>query len=226
MKKITILLFTLVAFLHSSIWAQDDQLTQKWFKTLNLGLNVGSGFMADLSWQHVYGLGQSQKLRIGYGVRLNSFAGSDLDYTSAPPDFQKESKKDTVTFASSNQTSLNLGIYTEYHFSPKIMVGFNIDALGISLGSEQEGKLISEGVEQTVKANPTTLNLLLVGANDIGSLNSNFYAGLRVSEKLGIMAGMSMYFGEYTTDTKQPNTDNDRFRLISQMGFVGIKLYL
>ncbi len=226
MKKIIASNVFLIFFLTFSAFGQEEQPTQKWFKSLNIGLNAGAGFMGDLSWQHVYGLGNSQKFRIGYGVRLNVYGGSDLDYTSAPPDYQDEAQKDTVTLASSGLTSLNLGIYTEYHFSPKVLIGFNIDAVGVSFGAEQEGTLVSDGVGQRTKATPTTTNILLVGANDMGSLNSNFYAGFRVSEKITLKAGMAMYFGEYTTEIPQPNTDNDRFRVISQMGFVGVGIQL
>jgi len=47
--------------------------------------------------------------------------------------------------------------------------------LGFSFGGKQTGSYINGNMGQTVTAKPTSFNILLVGNNDQGSLNLEFY---------------------------------------------------
>ncbi len=74
------------------------------------------------------------------------------------------------------------------------------------------------------KAKPTSLNALLVGDNDIGSLNSELYVLYHASERLSVKAGLSYLFTEYTTDKKYiTGIDNDRYRNKSMGAAIGIQ---
>lgn len=72
---------------------------------------------------------------------------------------------------------------------------------------------------------PTTLNLLLVGDNDIGSLNSNFSLRYLVHEKWQVQAGYQFLFTEFTTKAVLAN-DNDRFRRKSGLLMLGVQYRL
>jgi hypothetical protein len=75
-------------------------------------------------------------------------------------------------------------------------------------------------------AKPTTLNLLLTSDNDVGSLNSEFYVRYWLSPKIGIRAGYTFYFSEYTTDRAigfdNSRIVNDRYRFKSSLIMLGI----
>jgi hypothetical protein len=195
-------------------------------------------FAGALSWAHLHGFGKKkQKFKIGYGLRLTSFAGKDLDYTTAPARLTSRATGpqvlfsetflesiDTVTFSSAQTNSLNISIQLQYSFSKKIDIGFNIDAIGFSFGPTKTGTLISSikpsGLSEVQSARPTPFNLLLVSDNDIGSLNSELYLRYWFRDQFAIKSGITFLFSEYTTD----NTlifDNDRFRYKSLMFLLG-----
>jgi hypothetical protein len=203
-------------------------------------VNVGAGsFASSLAWSHQQGIGQRKRLRIGYGLRLTNFWGSDLEYVTAPAKYTSGKQSiaalfatninaniDTVTFPRTQVNSLNAGIYLAYilpFYSNRFQLGVNIDVAGISFGGRQQALYGNS----TVSAKPTVLNLLLISDSDNGSLNSEWYISYRASNKLAIKAGYEFLFTEYTTSTKiQPipgTADlNDRFRLKSAMLMLGI----
>lgn len=104
----------------------------------------------------------------------------------------------------------------QYSFSPKFEVGFNIDALGFSFGREQNANKAGANV---AKASPISENVLLVGNNDIGSLNSEFYARYWISPKFAIRGVLSYLFSEYTTAVKLAD-NNNRYRSTPMLGFI------
>ena len=59
--------------------------TYKEGNSFSLAVNVGaSSFANSLGWNHLYGIGKSKRFKVGYGLRLTNFFGSDLDFTTAP----------------------------------------------------------------------------------------------------------------------------------------------
>jgi hypothetical protein len=126
---------------------------------------------------------------------------------------------DSLTVGFAQMNSLNTTINLQYNFSKRFEAGFNIDAVGVSFGKKSTGTFRAEtykenGIARPVSeqnAKPTTLNLLLVGNADIGTLNSEFYAKYWLTEKWAIRGGLVLIFTEYTTD-KNLAYDNDRFR--------------
>jgi hypothetical protein len=105
---------------------------------------------------------------------------------------------------------INLG----YNFTPKMQIGFNIDLLGFSFGPEATPAFRSNGVQVNTKAKPTSFNLLLVGNNDKGTLNSEFYLRYKINNKIGLKVAYQYFFTELTTSTKIQTLpeQNDRFR--------------
>ncbi|MEM6298519.1 MAG: hypothetical protein AAF740_07515 [Bacteroidota bacterium] len=211
---------------NSSIAQNNTSETSPWEKRIGITGAVGEGggsFTAGFS--HLYGFGDAQRFRLGYGVRFTSFFGSDNEFSAAPPDLASEENPQIFAPASSQLNALNLGIYTDYAISEKLLAGFNIDLIGLSFGAEQEG-LVTRSVDigdTPVGDNgqPTSFNLLLVGDNDIGTLNSEFWIGYKVSSKVMIRGVFSYLFTEYTTNG-QYQDNNDRFRYKASQGAIGV----
>jgi long-subunit fatty acid transport protein len=120
--------------------------------------------------------------------------------------------------------AINLALNFGYRISPKFGVGFNIDAVGFSFGGSKDGSYINGNVGQVTSAKPTSFNVLLIGNNDKGTLNSEFYARYFFNDKLAIKLAYQYLFLEYTTDTQMQQSPeaNDRFRHKGRLFSVGI----
>ncbi|MEZ4901062.1 MAG: hypothetical protein R2822_04550 [Spirosomataceae bacterium] len=183
----------------------------------DVALSAGGGFSTALSYNQLYGVGKSKRFKIGWGVRLTSFFGQNLDYYTAPAKLTSGeygpqvlflenilTNIDTLQLTKTQTNAFNLAIHLQYSFK-KLDIGFNIDVIGATFGAQQSGKFIAKstgsrlnGTQQTAK--PTVFNLLLISDNDLGSLNSELYGRYWLKENLGLRFGASFQFTEYTTD--------------------------
>jgi hypothetical protein len=185
-------------------------------------------FTTALSWSKLHEVGKKGKFTIGYGVRFTSAFYSNQDFVTAPAKLTSGVANPTAMFKDNilenfdtlhihkgNVNMLNASIYLQYKLTPKLEVGFNIDALGFSFGGKKSGTYTSNiytaGKVTTHTAKPTAFNILLISDNDIGSLNSELYARYWLTPKIAVRAGATFIFKEYTTD-KKLSLDNDRFR--------------
>lgn len=164
--------------------------------------------------------------KVGIALRLNSFFAKDKKFSTAPARltsgvvgpqamFTEDILEniDTLNVPKVVTHSVNLAVFFEYNFNPRIAVGFDIDLLGITLGNSQNTNLYKPlGELISMQAKPTRFNLLLVSDNDIGTLNSELYGRYRPdnSQWYG-KVGVSFYFSELTT-AQDLWLDNDRFR--------------
>lgn len=228
MKKTAfILLAILLSIGHLSFSQSKNQ------RYADLSIAAVGGFSPALSYNYNWGLGKKQnaargKFKIGTGIRFTYFAGHHKDLITAPATLTSGEKGpqvlfkenilsnlDTLHVAKVGVGYLNIPIHLQYSFSQKFEVGFNIDAIGISFGSKQSGTFYASDSrslnKSTQSAKPTFFNVLLVSDNDLGSLNSELYARYWVNDRIGIRAGLSFQFIEYTTD-RTLTFENDRFR--------------
>jgi hypothetical protein len=173
-------------------------------------------------------VGKKQKLFLGAGLRFNSFFGSNANFTTANAELsrgktglgaffspKKNENIDTVSIASSSAFSLNLAFYAGYIFNEKWSVGANIDLLGFSIGSSADANYINNGVTSATKAKPSNVNALLVGDNDLGSLNSQFYVRYSFNPHWSATLSTGIMHTEVVTENKVQNLNgisNDRFR--------------
>lgn len=205
---------------------------------------AGERFSTALSWSHLHGIGKKkQKLQIGYGLRFTTFVAGNKYYTTAPAEYTSdvqglgtifsetiEENIDTITTATALTFSLNLALYIQYVLTPKIDVGCNIDVIGFSFGPSKTFNVISSiydaGQAPVQRASPTAFNLLLTSDNDIGSLNSEFYARYKFNSKFSVRIGYAFLFSEYETDNSlsfdEGRIVNDRYRYKASMAFVGV----
>ncbi|MEY4540783.1 MAG: hypothetical protein RLZZ306_2540 [Bacteroidota bacterium] len=187
-----------------------------------IGSSVGS---ISASGSHNWGIGSKKKFYVGTGIRFTSFFGNQVNFTSAPADIASDDKNvDTLLAPSPSLSSLNLTINLGYKISEKLEVGFNIDAIGVSFGPTGTLTYIRNGKSTASPASPTSPNILLIGDNDKGSLNSHLFVKYKLSDHLGLKVAYQYLFNELTTTTKVQTVPsaNDRFRAKSGMVYVGL----
>jgi len=199
---------------------------------VNAGASVGSGAtMFSLGAEREFNV-ISKKFYINPGIRLNVFSGNDLEYITAPAKYTvNDDQVDTLTFNSVQNNFANLYVRLGYNITEKLSVSFDIDVVGVSFGSEQNntqyfpGKASRDlGVPNvsSVNASPIAVNVLLIGDNNIGSLNSTLSLSYNLTNRFGIDAGAGLVFTEYTTNAAIGYDSNDRFRNKNMMGYIGV----
>jgi hypothetical protein len=214
----------------TSIFMLIATVTFAQYRTADVAVAVGTGFSPAVSYTQLY---SKKKFKYGFGVRLTSYMGGQTDLITAPAKLTagKESlaaffssqkitsQLDTLRLTNAQTNALNLSVNLQYSFTPKLEVGFNIDAIGFSFGGQQSGTFIAKQTDTQGRSNhnkaaqgsPTSFNLLLISDSDRGSLNSELYGRYWLNDKWGVRAGLSFQFVEYTA-TKKLAFDNDRFR--------------
>lgn len=217
-----LLLFTFFLIFSIPSFSQNNRSVNYSDFNAAIGSNQGS-FSVD--YFHLWQLGKSEKIEIGFGGRFTSYFASSKYYSSAPASLAADAiKSDSLLLQSPQVNALNLAINLGYRLSNKFGLGFNIDAIGFSFGGKQSGSYINGNVGGATSAKPTAFNILLVGNNDKGSLNSEFYFRYFIKEKLAIKIAYQYLFTEYTTETEvqQLPERNDRFRNKASLFSLGI----
>ncbi len=202
---------------------------------LGLGKDIVTGALSGTRW---HALGTKGKLQLGYGIRLTGAFGGAQEYITAPAELSRQNdgflvtlfsdvkneNLDTLLVPGATVFALNLAGHLRYRITERWAVGFNIDVVGVSFGSVDPSRFVSSlrgSSASTEQASPTAFNLLLIGDNDRGSLNSELYVAYQLNAHWGLRAGISHLFVEATT--KRPLTfDNDRFRRVSDLGFFAV----
>lgn len=221
MRKYTLIFFVL---LSGKCLAQDSILKNDQFVFIGGGFGA-SQFNLSSGYIHNWHLGAKKKFFIGTGARLTNYFGKDKDYLSAPADLANdEAFTDTILASKPGVNALNLLVNLGYNFNSRFQAGFNIDVIGLSFGGNSN--VIAQNINTTAK--PTAFNLLLVGNNDRGSLNSQFYLQYRLQNKIGIYTGFQYLFTELTTKVPAQvlPEQNDRFRNKASMFFAGLTYHL
>ncbi len=202
--------------------------------TVGIGASEGS---FSILYGHDWEFGSRKQFAVGFGGRFTAYLGANQYYRTAPakltsgttgpgvifkPDI--EANIDTFLIKSPQVNSLNVLINLRYAFNDKLHFGFNIDAIGFSFGGSKDGTYINGSQGSREMAKPTSFNALLTSDNDLGSLNSEFYARYYLNDKWGLKAAAQFHFTEYTTDTEvqQFPEPNDRFRRKTLMFAFGV----
>lgn len=215
----------LIVFLASEISAQESVIP-KTVQFIQTGAGLGNNQIS-LSAAYLYNwnLGEKKKFFIGTGARFTSFFGKDNNYLSAPAKLANETAAtDTILASKPRVNAINLLINLGYNFSNDLQAGFNIDAIGLSFG----GNTTVNTPNTNTTAKPSGFNVLLVGNNDIGTLNSQFYLHYKLNHKLGVNAAYQYLFTELTTNIAVQTlpTENDRFRNKASMFYAGLTYQL
>lgn len=205
---------------------------------LDLSIAFTKGFSPALSYNYLWGIGNQGKFKIGTGARLTYFVAQNKDFITAPARLTSGKTGPQVLFVENILANLdtlhlskvgvfyfNIPIHLQYSFSNKFEIGFNIDAIGLSFGKKQSGVFNASDSPtlngSTQSAKPSAFNLLLVSDNDLGSLNSELYFRYWFTNKIGLRAGASFQFTEFTT-TRLLTFENDRFRSKNLLPMVAV----
>lgn len=189
-----------------------------------LGFSNAQTTIAATYYQN-WNLGKKQKFFIGTGIRFSNALGKSNIFTSAPASLaSNDANIDSLFGANTSIYAVNAIINMGYHISPKLNLGFNIDLIGFSFGPSSKPLFKSNGLQTLTSAKPTGMNILLVGNNDRGTLNSEFYLRYKVNKRLGIKVAVQHFFTELTTTNKVQSmpVQNDRFRNITDLFGLGI----
>ncbi len=222
--KQAILLFALGITTLTVTAQKTDSKLKASFTDLTIGFasnqtSISTGYFTN--WT----VGKKKRFYIGTGLRLNAVFSKNQVFTSAPPKLAADLANTDSLLGGSNQFySFNAIINLGYHISPKLDAGFNIDLIGFSFGSNKTAQFINNGNSVNTSAKPTGLNMLLIGNNDRGTLNSEFYLRYKVNQQIGLKLAVQHFFTELTTATKVQSApiQNDRFRNISNLVAVGV----
>jgi hypothetical protein len=187
-------------------------------------------FTTAFSYRYLWNFGKKKQWQMGTGVRWSSNFGNKNYYITAPAKLtsgktgpgvffanQINQNIDSLFFPQSQTNAINITVNFGYQINNKFLVGFDIDAIGFSFGGKKESAYLGNGGSiAPANAKPTGFNLLLVSDNDLGSLNSEFFAQYQINKNWSAKLGFQFLFTEYTTDTKIQTTPtgekNDRFR--------------
>jgi hypothetical protein len=220
-------LFLLAISLVSAVTAQKITDRKQRFADLSFGFGKSQGSIV-AGYFYNLNLGIKKKFFIGTGVRFNAYYGSKINYLSAPAKLAgEESKTDTLIAPKPGVYAINALINLGYNLNPKIQAGFNIDLIGFSFGPKGKPTFITNGVATVTQAKPTGFNALLVGNNDRGTVNSEFYLRYKINNQFGVKAAYQYFFTELTTTTKVQTVpeSNDRFRNKASLFSIGVSYH-
>ena len=227
MKKCILFAFIALSITGIATAQKKDNLKKQQFADLSFGFGNKQGSIV-AGYFYNWNLGKNKKFFIGTGARFNAFYGTGVNFTSAPSSLAGDkAKEDTLLASKPGVYSINLLINLGYNITPKLQAGFSIDLLGASFGPEGTPIYIKNGVPASTKAKPTGFNALLIGNNDRGSLNSEFYGRYKFNEKFGVKLAYQYLFTELTTSTKIQTVpeNNDRFRNKSSLISIGFSYH-
>lgn len=220
MKKTILLLLMVLPFMafgQTADQANDPTEGEPFVKrtTLEGGIMLSSNgdlTTVSLNGMQYWGLGRhNRRFKIGAGIRLNSNFGNDnLEYITADGSLTgEEANLDTILFEGTQVMAANLFLALRYDVTERWGAEFNIDLAGFSFGGEKAGTLTyNDGnVLSITDGTPTAGNLLLIGDNDIGNLNSEFLLTYRYKSNWRFKAGAVFQFNEYSLGTV-PNYTN------------------
>jgi len=235
-----IMLSVCVLFCTSSLTAQTERMKTNSVIDLSGSVGKAQGTGA-ISFIQFRGVGKKKNFEIGAAIRFTSYFAESNYFISAPARITSgrtgpavffieniKTNLDSLLVPSSQLNAVNVSANFGYHISQKFYAGFNIDVIGFSFGAKKNVNYINGTIAVNSIAKPTAFNLLLISDNDIGTLNSEFFAVYNVNQKWSVKAGYQFLFTEYRTATnvQQVPEPNDRFRNKVSAFLLGVRYQL
>jgi hypothetical protein len=193
-----------------------------WTHELDLSAGLASGAVTTaLAETSAFGLFDG-RLRLGAGPRLfGFFGGSDLSFTTADPDLISAGRVNTLTASSVRNFALNLALSARVRIVAGLELGANIDVIGVGFGPSRTATSTTGAFQGPQTASPASFNLLALGQNDQGTLDSEFYAAWWFDDRLAVRAGASHVGTELVTSQKLDD-GNDRFKRSTTLIFLAV----
>ncbi|WP_375563033.1 hypothetical protein ACE193_11070 [Bernardetia sp. OM2101] len=195
-----------------------------WQHRFTLALGVGNELGAgSLGYAAMYGFGDSQRLRIGGGIRLNLALGvtDSVPYLSRSyRDTLDNSYRDSLLVEKPFLGSANLGFYISYDINDRWEIGASTDLVGFGFGGNKNAFLINSLTRDTLSVEAEVRSL--VSAYKIrGTLNNELFVGYKFNPRWRLRLGMQYLLTEYLTPKKYFN-NNNVFKNRGVLGFIAI----
>ena len=203
-------------------------------------INVGERKLISLGWH----------MRLGafYGDNINYYTAparltrgkSGLGALGAPliPE-----NIDTIRYDYVSMTSLNVGIRAQINLG-RVEIGASADLLGLTLGKSRTGRYKSstgqfaiksaagedslrvpfQGANVFQQASPGHFNVRLLGDNDIGTLATEVYARVHLTQRIAVKLGYQWLTTETTVENRDVIADNNRFRNRAGMAYLALTI--
>lgn len=164
----------------------------------DLGLSIGAGRQSrSMSLQafHTFKWKAIPKLGVNVGLKITGVHTNFRSYNCPDCD-------DNVSILAGKKpkavSTLNMMVGAEYYICKRVLIGFNLDILGVLLrATKQEFEIEKNGNITQHEASPTDVNLRTFGYYNKGTLSSEYYVGCRVSNAFVIKAGISPCYTQY-----------------------------
>ena len=200
--------------------ARADVLGGGWTHDLDLSTAFGSGTVTTaFSETSAFGLFDG-RLRLGAGPRLlGVFGPDDAAFTTADAGLISSGAVNTITASKVRIGALNLALSARVRIVAGLELGANIDVIGVGFGPSRAVTATTGNFQGVHTAAPPAFNLLALGRNDKGALDSEFHLSYWFGERLVVRAGVSHLVTELVT-TQPLDDGNDRFRRVLTLFFV------
>jgi len=188
--------------------------------TLGLGNEIGAG---SLGYAAMYGFGDSQRLRIGGGIRLNLALGitDSVPYCSKTyKDTLNNSFRDSLLVEKPFLGSANLGFYISYDINDRWEIGASTDLVGFGFGSKKNAFLINSLTRDTLSTEAEVRSFVRL-PKVRGTLNNEVFVGYKFNPRWRLRVGVQYLLTEYLTPEKFFN-NNDIYKNKAILGFIGI----
>lgn len=194
----------------------------------------------------LFALGWTARLGAFYGDNLNYYTAparltrGKVSFNALGAPLTPENI-DTVRYDYVTMTSLSIGIRAQINLG-RVEFGASADLLGLTLGRSRIGRYISStgkfalqsslGTDSTTiyyqgnnvfqNSSPSNVNVRLLGDNDIGTLATEVYARIHLSQRIGIKLGYQWLTTETRVKNRDVIADNNRFRNRSGMAYLAL----
>ncbi|GAB3498112.1 hypothetical protein GCM10027341_19200 [Spirosoma knui] len=238
-------LFSLQTFAQSPVAARLSS-------GFDLGMGYSTNnYNPSIAYYQLLNVGERKLFSIGWTARLGAFYGDNINYYTAPARLTRGktgfnalsapllvNNIDTVRYDYVTMTSFNVGVRAQLNLGI-VEIGASADVLGLTLGKSRIGRYRSStgafqvdsattrpfrGEDVFQKARPSTLNARLLGDNDIGTLSTEVYARVRISQRFAIKGGYQWLTSETTVSNRDVVADNNRFRNRAGLAYLAITL--
>ncbi len=194
-------------------------------------------------------VGERKLFSFGWTMRLGAFYGDNINYYTAPARLTRgkaglsalsgpliNANIDTVRFDYVTMTSLSAGVRAQLNLG-RVEVGASADLLGLTLGRRRTARYRSSagafevdsaitkpfaGADVFQRAYPSRLNLRLLGDNDRGTLSTEVYARVHISQRLALKIGYQWLTTEVKVNNRDVVADNNRFRNRAGMAYLAL----
>lgn len=180
----------------------------------SVGAKSGAQRVALSAWRPIFDV--AGRVRLGLGLRASGYEGDTVDYENQ--DTVKGNLAARLPIDPSVY-ALNVAVFGEVDVVGRLAVGANLDVLGLAGGPTRT----AGPLEAKVQAG----SYFLVGTSDHGSLNSEYFAVIRVTPRVAVRGGFSHYVTDYTvTDHVAVGSPSSRYQKFETVPFVALRVGL